>query len=1432
MFVAIPSPDVIVSLVASAGQAAGLVLLFLARVLVWRRREQVAVGDRLGARAGRGPRASQRSVAILASLLVVAVGFAVWQHLDAADARAARLTRTLNRPSVEAGRSVGDASLQTLSLSGQLEHSHGVDAAVLAGWLASNERIDLIDVREPEEVEGGFVAGSRHCRYPDIDPASLTVDPTARVVLMCYSGNRSSELVDRYAKQGVEAWFVIGGYEKWIAEGYPLAGRRDAARRELRELPQVAGTDVLLDTPQVEDLVANRNALVIDIRYPKDLEVHALPGVLNLPIRRMPSLDMWPTLAKLPSDRPIVAVCYDRRGAFYAQILGIRLKRLGKDFRGRYTTPYEFLAAPEQERDYVLAWQRHASRSLVDIIADPAVGTIQSLRASVFDGRFWLCVIALAIAARLLLLPFSVRVDRDRIVTQSLQPRIQRLRSQLADDPQRALRATVELQRDAGLRPVRNLVVGIVQTAVFALLFAIVLRSSAGSVERFLWVPFLGDPDPLHALPVLAGLATGALVVQGGKLRGWRALGALGAAAGVGALCLALPAAVVLYLLVSLSWVLAQTSVVRAVLRRRSRPLAVRRATARAAIVPLDEADRLAEPGGKALRLCKLIRAGLPVPRGFVIDLDAAEPVTPVDLVAAFDALGVERVAVRSSGASEDGADRSLAGVYESLLDVERDELPAAFARVRASLRGARARALGAVDGGRLLGSVVVQEMVAATHAGVMFTEDPSCSGAVAIEMVEGLADQLVSGTVTPELFRFGRRTGQPFQQRCAPLDLTPLLELGRRIEARFGGPQDVEWVHDPQRGFRIVQARDVTATVADGASPAARIEAERRRLLKLCERADVGSPALVQDEVAELQPSPTTLSAELMSALWESGGAVDRACRSFGVPYAVRERGQPLYVTAFGRTFRVAAEFRRRSRDTLGALAAFRLTQATDGLESELASLRDEGGRLARLQEAMDVTRLETRDLAEQWSESWSRFVQQTYVTAERVNIAADFFVRSARSRLERRGFDAGVALAVEETVVTRAQVVLRDPERADHAAVQEYLRLYGHRARFDFELAEPRYRERPGHVLALRHRWVEAGHGTDAGRAAITDAAALRRVRRNGGLLRVCVDRARRFQALKEEAKNECLRELAHLRALTVEIGRRFELGELVFDLTHEEIATLVGLRNESADVAALRDRAADRRRDREVFSELAVPTELDAARLETLGAEPGVRVESTERTPGQLCGARVAGEGVVTALARVLETPEEQDRLRPGEILVVRATDPDWMPCFARAGGLVTEVGGWLSHAAIQAREHRLPTIVGAHGARGSIRTGDVVTLHADGAIGVRAELRREPRQPAALPAVLVLEDRELTAHITDVSTSGVRMKIEGRPPARGQTLRLRLSGAETVELVARSNGQPSHVGCELATGDVDLRQLVARAGSHAAQADDADASSRIA
>ncbi|MET9244028.1 PEP/pyruvate-binding domain-containing protein [Nonomuraea sp. NPDC003709] len=287
-------------------------------------------------------------------------------------------------------------------------------------------------------------------------------------------------------------------------------------------------------------------------------------------------------------------------------------------------------------------------------------------------------------------------------------------------------------------------------------------------------------------------------------------------------------------------------------------------------IVPLVEAVS-GTCGGKAGALGALLRAGLPVPDGFVVsydaylsavrDLDLGGPGDPdamrpaiearpvhasvIDALGrALDGLGDPPVAVRSSAANEDTGQASAAGQHESFLAVRgAGEVADAVRACWASLFSPRA-----IDYRRddrrddrpsddLAMAVIVQRHLDAEVSGVMFTPaDPH--GATEIEASWGLGPSVVGGTVTPDAYRVAedgsvtraiadkrtrldRRGRQlvvsdvpaPARDRPAIDDATAtrLARLGKEIAALRGGPQDIEWAIADGRIW-VLQARPVTA--------------------------------------------------------------------------------------------------------------------------------------------------------------------------------------------------------------------------------------------------------------------------------------------------------------------------------------------------------------------------------------------------------------------------------------------------------------------------------------------------------------------------------------------------------------------------------------------------------------------------------------------
>lgn len=1379
---AIPSPDLVINLFASIGQILGLLSVAFGGVAV-------SMGRRRKTGITRGSPWPLRIALLL--LVATAASFALYYgHVQ--DLNNKRLRTNLTRSSTEEGKAVGDISLKTLSYSQQSRHSLGIATDRLAGWLKSGEPLNIIDVREPEETEAGMIPGAVSRPYPEVQQDLDGVErPGRRTVLICFSGNRSSELCQEFDKAGVACHFMVGGYEKWLAEGRPLATAPERRRRTLRDLPDYPNKDVLLETTEVESLLQEERALFVDVRYPGDFAAGHLPGAVNIPLRALTREEWGAALEELPRGRPVIAPCYDKRSCFYAEILGVRLTRAGHAFLGRYTVPHEF-SMPAKSRAYVDAWQRaQEGRTVLGMLGAPMAGALLWLQG--WSGSFLMAVFLTVVGLRLVFLPFSIKAEIDRLKEEERAPQLAQLKEKLKDQPHRLARVRLNIARADGLTPLRNTVGSVLQLILFLVLFSVVGSAAEEAGASLWWMGDLAEPDPWFLLPaavtalILLHLFLGAKNPSQAKRILYLLSGGV-----ILLLTLQISAALNLYLAMSIAFLLLHGMAVRAFHEWGQRPRRDTRPSPKAAtsgVVPFRHLTLESGGGNKAIKLAELLRAGFPVPDGFVVShgLLSQEEFSKADrqaILRAWRKLKSEKVAVRSSGLNEDGAEMSYAGMFESRLNVGGDELFGALDEVRASLNSARAAAY---SGQSEAGGIVVQAMVQARYAGVMFTEHPATCGSLLIELVEGLGESLVSGQATPRAYPFGRFTGRPLFQGEPPIDLAPLIAMGRRAESHFGGPQDMEWAWVDGR-FLILQTRDITSDSRRDATGHGVLERERYRLLELFHGHRADTMVLSQGPLTELLPTPTRLSLSLMDRLWAPGGAVDLACAQLGIPYNVEEEPRPYVVSAFGSLYLNGPEEKKRLGRGPGTLAAFRLSRGAEEMERAFREEFLPGYlRQATLRAAVDPGRLGLEELVRLFREWEREFVTQSYMQADIINIAAEYYLRSAKQELERRGEDPARWLSrPPETVVFRAMSLLPAIWRGERN-VQEFLELFGHRAPHDFELSSPRYHE----DLELVARMASQAAAHPPTREPLPES--------RNPVLALAIQRVQRYQALKEEAKHATLRDVAVLRRLLLELDRRLGLEGGIFQLEVEEVARLDDPGFRERVYALVESRRSECTGLRERLEGERLPLSFTLGDLECFCAGLQLPTAAAAGPVGMLRGLRISGTGEGVGRVRVVESAQELDRFREGEILVARFTDPSWTPLFSIAAGVITEVGGWLSHAAIVAREMGVVGIVGVPDATRLLKNGDLVRLHEDGSIEIdQGERRIDERFPGEGEVAVTWEGGTLTATLLNISRNGALLEFAGSPPETPGmkaevTLRLAPEATPLEAVVCRREGE---------------------------------------
>ncbi len=705
----------------------------------------------------------------------------------------------------------------------------------------------------------------------------------------------------------------------------------------------------------------------------------------------------------------------------------------------------------------------------------------------------------------------------------------------------------------------------------------------------------------------------------------------------------------------------------------------------------------IGQVGGKAAGLGELIAAGVRVPEGIVL------PVTwgtlpperrAVVVTEAVAGLGAGPFAVRSSGVAEDGAERSFAGMYETVLDVPPAGLPAAANRVLASAIAARPTAYGATDGGRL--AVIVQRMVAPAAAGVALTADPISGDreSTVITAVRGLGERLVSGSAVGDewVVRDGKAVAG--RQPEAALDHSQALEVAneaRRIASAHGTPQDVEWAIDADGALWILQARPMTA-LPPAASWEPSAPGAYHRALRFGEW--IGAPVTplfeswllsdlevslhgwIRRELGQRAPLPHHVIVNgwyFYSINWIAPGNMLRSLPSILLHVARQPRAA---AGVFPRTVRHSFPIMER-RWRANVQPTYRLAVAA-------AEERVESAPVAELPTLID----ETGALAGEYFGSVVALAGAAYKME--INLA-----RFYRKHLEPTlgGSHLPLLAGIEPPP---------DPER--HAVVSlDWWYAPGRQAGSPIGTADH------GRAVAAR----EAAES--AARNAL--ASSPRRLREFEGML---AD-GQHLVSIREEQVREWTLPWPILRRAVLRIGESLvargllEKTDDVFFLHRDEVRrALHGGGLPSGTNVPLR--RAQREEQARLVPPMAVGNWHPMLRriIDSYPAMFGAKPSRSAIVSGV-----PASPGTATGPVRVVHGPGEFDLLQAGEVLVAPFTAPAWTPLFTRAAAVVTDVGSAAAHASIVAREYGIPAVVGCGDATARLRTGMRVTV--DGSTG---------------------------------------------------------------------------------------------------------------
>lgn len=756
---------------------------------------------------------------------------------------------------------------------------------------------------------------------------------------------------------------------------------------------------------------------------------------------------------------------------------------------------------------------------------------------------------------------------------------------------------------------------------------------------------------------------------------------------------------------------------------------------------------------------------------------------------------GNEAYAIRSSATAEDLPHASFAGQQDTYLNIRgTEEIIRHVIKCWASLFTDRAvtyRIQNGFDHRKVLLSVVVQKMVISEASGIMFTADPMTSDrkTLSIDAGFGLGEALVSGLVNPDIYKVidGKitkknigtkeleiRTGQDGGTQEVSIEkgrqqnqvlgddqIQKLAAMGKKIEAHFGSPQDIEWCL-AENEFFIVQSRSITTLFP--LPETAGSETPRVYM-------SIGHTQMMTDAIKPLGISFFEMISEV--SLEKVGGRIytditHDLSSTLGRSRLVMASGKqdPLIQSAIkclvsDKKFMGSLPKGKRNVQggifTLGSIMETIkvskkndpsiIKELTNGFEKEICDMDLELSKLSGDQAFEFIVKDRERLLAMAYNPRMLGAIIAAILVNDSLNKKVEKLLgdKSVADTLTKSldhnaTTEMGLALCDVADIIRRYPEVLayisRKPSDEDFLenmeklaggreaseAFRAFLSKYGARCPGEIDISRDRFEEKPTQLIPIilnnisvlkpgEHRTRFQEGREEAEKKAEEIIFRLKKLpggRKKAEKIGKSISLLRNFIGCREDPKYYIVqRYQVYKKALMKEAYKLAQKGiikeaEDVFYLYLDELREVV--RTNRLDYSIIEERKENYSR----YEKLTPPRVFTSD-----GFVPPSRLRTGNIPEGAISGIPVS-TGIVEGRAKVVLSVDEA-RLEEGDILVTQFTDPSWTPLFVTIKGLVTEVGGFTTHGAVITREYGLPGVVGVENATKLIKDGQRIRVN---------------------------------------------------------------------------------------------------------------------
>lgn len=708
------------------------------------------------------------------------------------------------------------------------------------------------------------------------------------------------------------------------------------------------------------------------------------------------------------------------------------------------------------------------------------------------------------------------------------------------------------------------------------------------------------------------------------------------------------------------------------------------------------------------------------------------------------------KVAVRSSATAEDLPSASFAGQLESYLNIESfTELIESIKKCWASLWTPRAihyrhqKGIGQRNIGM---AVIVQEMVPAQVAGVMFTANPVTNSRKEfyIEAVRGLGEGLVLGEKNAD--RYIVRKEGVFIKSIESVEnesylnefqIKTLADAGAKLEFMYQEYQDIEWAYY-KGDIYILQTRPITT-----------LEDEEPELIPVEKMTSIQKE--VWTNVNERFPEPILPIDGIVAKIYYLSLFSAYRSLGFSVPYVDWQR---VEAGMFPELF-VPPAIKQGPLRLLKLSKTMKWDILKEWEDNEklfdkyLKLLKDKRLREFPLEIIMEYVEDALKDFQRVLTFRYLLYIQYgtLYNGLSRLMI---LLFGSEGKRLQQdlvAGYPQ-ITIEVNEKLVELAHgaknmnkvkesMINTDADKIREKLMgfsvgQEFLKQfddfldkYGDRELSQGlgGLAAPTWRETPEIVLEMLKgilRELDNPRQTKQNMTERRQQAEIRlqelmsrgvaKILPMRSVLNKLIDSAQKYNAFRENSHFYLTQAMTVFRTLFLEMGNRLVRLGLVDDendimyFTFFEVKDLLYQRYSKQKISKLE------------LEEIIRGRKQKQERRRKKWLTRNVSIEATGKEVLKGVGA---SSGIVSGKCRIITDPREFERLSPGDILVARYTNPAWTPVFSYIGGLVVEYGSTVSHAAIIAREYGIPAVMGVSGATSVLKDGETIII--DGANG---------------------------------------------------------------------------------------------------------------